>query len=190
MPNVDNRRQDNMIKYKNVVFSVGLFVITATFVIIILTGGNYIKHKETPQNTTSQSQSYDEDYDYNGYEINQIIFYSHDRFFDFIKKYNINYTIENKKMNFDYTTEDWKKISELDETYLRDFYVFSTEESFLEVLKKFGYADLDMYLIENEYINSDGSPNKVVWAEATCSKISEEMLEKGIEKETKEEKKN
>lgn len=110
--------------------------------------------------------------------------YIADKFFELIDKYNIPHKRESYKekffkLDFEYTTEDWKKITEIDETWLPHFYSISNEKSFLEVLSVFGYTDLNTYLVEKKYTDKDGNPSISKWIETIYSKIREEMIANG-----------
>ena len=74
-----------------------------------------------------------------------------------------DYTVENGRRHYSHTAEDYAKILELDETYLYGFYTLTSRATLDEVCKALGYTDIKDYLIQKQYVDSEGNPDVHVW---------------------------
>lgn len=103
---------------------------------------------------TSTSKKYD--YHFKVYQIEN---YEKLRVYDFFKKNGFTkYTQVGTKVNYHYTSEDYKRASELDDTYLYGMYLYTSQETFDEILKALEYSCFDDFLIKNGYIDENGQP--------------------------------
>lgn len=111
--------------------------------------------------------------EYNGYKTREITTFARLRAIDFLKEHGITeyVTIEDRR-DYKYSAEDYKKISELDESYLSALYTLTTPETFNEFLKALGYTNLDDFLISNNYLDSKGKASTRTWRIFDLEKIS------------------
>ena len=88
--------------------------------------------------------------------------------------------------DYDCTVDDYKMISELDESYLYAMYSCSSEEDANTLAQALGYTSLDDYLIKNEFVDSNGKPSTKYWgavdAVQMAEKMNTELNEKGVAK--------
>ncbi len=117
---------------------------------------------------------------YYGYSVYSIYLYENSRAIALMEKYNLtNYTQNTQngieRRNYNYTADDYKKIKELNETYIHGVYNICILDNVNEVCKALGYADFNDFLVKNSYVNSKGEPSIDAWAEADLKQISEIM---------------
>lgn len=135
----------------------------------------------TPEQTITETVEYESEY--NGYSDIEIGTYERLRAKDLLDDYGFtDYTEEGNKRNYNYTSEDYKKITELDESYLYALYIITTENTFNEFLKALGYENLQSFLITNNYTDENNKPSLYAWALADLEEISLIMKDKTEEK--------
>ena len=81
------------------------------------------------------------------------------------------------RRSYKYTAEDYKKIAELDESYLYAFYTSTTIETLTEACLALGYEDVKDFLLKNGYVNEDGNPDVGVWYKHNKKEIASIMKE-------------
>ncbi len=108
---------------------------------------------------------------YYGYSITEISLYEQSRLKKLLEEYNLTDYTQNgiERRNYNYTADDYKKIKELDETYLGGAYALFNKKSLDELCKALGYADFNDFL-EKKY----GGAIKD-WAEYDLDQMSEIM---------------
>lgn len=131
---------------------------------------------------TSISREYNpEDYKividtYSGYKPSEIINYEKLRVNDIMQAYGMeDYSIDGIRKNYHYSSSDYEKIIELDETYIHGFYMYSDMNTVTEVCKSLGYDNLTDYLIKNNYVDENGMPSEAKWEEENLEKIGSIM---------------
>lgn len=114
----------------------------------------------------------------NQFSTYEIACYQDSRVYNLLADYNFtNYEVVGTKRNYHYTAENYKKIKELDESYLYGFYVITTHETTNEVCKALGYQDLKDFLISNNYVDKNNNPDISVWYKQNKEKIIKIMEE-------------
>lgn len=142
-----------------------------------LTGCSVVK-VERPE-TTEEKQEVTYANTYNGYKDYQIGTYERLRAMDLLEAYGLtDYSMDGRKRHYPYTVEEFRAVTELDETYLYALYILCDRDTFMVVLEALGYEDLEDFLIRMNYVDDEGEPSLFVWAVADMELISEIMVEK------------
>jgi len=129
-------------------------------------------NKESYTTTVERKYSY---YEIASFEKNRVYGLMEDNgLTDFIHKGN--------DKHYNYTAEDFKKIKELDESYLYGFYMVADRETLDEVCKALGYTDIKDYLIKNNYVDKENNPDVNVWYDSNLVNIQKIMSEQGIQR--------
>lgn len=162
--------------------AIGVLVASlATAGIVSIFAPKNVEEQKIPEQTISETVEYEREY--NGYSDIEIGAYERLRAKDLLDDYGFtDYTEEGNKRNYNYTSEDYQKITELDESYLYALYVITTENTFNEFLKALGYENLQAFLITNNYTDENNKPSLYAWALADLEEISLIMKGKTEEK--------
>ncbi len=83
----------------------------------------------------------------------------------------------NRKRIYNYTSEDYKQMKELDETYIYGYYLLADSKTVDNVCDALGYSNLYTYLTVNSYVDSQGSPSVEKWYDANTIVMQNIMLE-------------
>lgn len=158
-------------------------VLVATLALSGLTGCT-LKKDYTNNTQTEQTQTIEYQNEYNGYKDTEIGIYERLRFNDLMEKYNFtDYEMKDNKKNYNYTSEDFKTITELDETYLYAAYTITTKETFNNILNALGYTNFEEFLVSNGYVNESNEPDLMVWCIKNMEEISLIMKNQTAERE-------
>ena len=118
----------------------------------------------------------------NDIDLNEITLQQKIKIIALLEEYGLTeFTVERIKRHYEYTSEDYKQIKELDDYYLSCFYKLADRESFDVMLKAMGYSDLDDFLLKNGYIDKNGKPDRQQWFEENVRRTFE-MKEQGRQK--------
>ena len=157
---------------KTVAMKITIGALAAILAISGLTGCVQKTIQPTPNESTSISENIEYKNEYNGYSDVEIGIYERLRLGDLLEANGFtDYTMDGQKKSYNYSAEDFKKIEELDETYLYASYIATTKETFMNILTSLGYENLEDFLIKNEYVDENGKGSIYVW----CIKNMEEM---------------
>lgn len=88
----------------------------------------------------------------------------------------------NRRRIYNYSSDDYKKITELDDTYIYGFYLLADTNTVDNVCDALGYSNLYTYLTVNNYVDDKGSPSVDKWYDANTiviQSIMSEQSEKG-----------
>lgn len=167
---------------KKALLSVSLFTLTTSFILSGLCGCAKIQKFSNPQSSieTKIEQSYDDNQEdkYHGFSLYDISTYQRLRTYEIMEENGFNnYTTEGTRRNYNYTSEDFKKLDKLDETYLYGFYTSTTGSTLNQVCGALGYENLEDFLIKNNYVDSQGNPSTMVWSQSNSVQISNIMAE-------------
>lgn len=115
-----------------------------------------------------------------GFTTYQISTYQTLRLYDLLEANNLTeYEPEQlTRRNYKYTADDYKKVAELDESYLYAFYTETTLETLTEVCQALGYDDIEDFLIRKGYVDKDGNPDVSVWYKYNKKEIAAIMKDK------------
>lgn len=168
--------------FKNVVIKVATVTLLLTFMASSLTGcmGNIknLNPTEETQITSSDSQNQNDDIKINGFEPYYIFNFERARVFELLEAYNLTeFEFVSAKRDYKYTSEDYKKIIELDESYLYGFYVTTTRETLNEVCKSLGYENIEDFLNTKGYVDKNGKPSVSAWYDHNIQEITSIMEE-------------
>lgn len=157
---------------KQIKFKFAKIAIITMLSMTCLTGcGNMISQDRNVTEQTIESN-------YNGYSLYDIHVFENYRLNTLLNNYNLTeYEENNRVRSYSYTVEDYKQISELDDSYLYAFYNMCDTQTVTTVCNALGYQDLNDYLIKNNYITKSGNPDTYEWSEANSENISNIMLE-------------
>ena len=175
---IGNEKKCKAVKYiKKGTLRVGITVLISAFTIGVLSGCNihedYFNNNDNENNHSSYEQTLN---DYNGFSIVEIRNYEMLRADDLFSNNGFHsYSMEGTKRKYNYKSSDYKRIKELDETYLYGIYLNTNSSTFNEVLQALGYSDLEDYLIKNNYVNKNGEPSTMAWSNADLEKMSQLM---------------
>lgn len=171
-------------KSRIVKLAVPISIIVSTLIVAGFVGvfNNYINDDDTEQQTIY--------YTYNNYGYNtmDIVLFSEARVYTLLNNNNIiDHTFTEKgKIHYNYSAEDYKKIKELDESYLFTLYEMVDQYTVDEFSKALGYKNLNDYLEKNGYIDKDGEINIKKWSTENlecCAKMMDDMsIKKGKNK--------
>lgn len=149
---------------KNSINKVAIETLVLVFIASSLMGctGQFVKNNNDNINLdVTESYTFVKEFEHSSYEITM---YQVNRVYDLLNSYNLNdFSYNGNKKHYNYTSEDFKKIKELDESYLYGFYLVSDRETLNEVCISLGYNDIKDYLIKNNYVDKDNNPDVNVW---------------------------
>ncbi len=175
-------------KTKKASFNGPLALLIGLIITTSLTGcfgdGKEVSTKPSPkQQTISEFNDADETY---GVDPADVYYYRGERLEELLEKYGfIEYTQEDGKRNYIYSADDYKKIEELDDSYLRAMYFLATPDDVNEMAKSLGYENIDDFMIKKGYVDEEGKPDHSYWAAANYVEIAKELSEnneKGVTK--------
>ena len=143
--------------------------------------------KANVEDKTTIQQEYSEIYEDYGVHTKDIQSYEIDRVERALEEQGlIDYTLnEDNLREYHYSSEDYKKINGLDETYLRGFYSIASDESVDEMAKAIGYNNLHDYLESKGFLYQNGTIDGQTWSaydSVQIAKIMSQEQEKGISK--------
>lgn len=187
--------QANRFKQR-VTLKIALSTILASLCTVCLAGcknsENYYNKGNNSNSTTyvteytNQENTNDYSYSNNTYSPSEISMYQKLRVNELMTNYNMtNYTSDpnnSHKRIYNYTSEDYKQIEELDETYIYGYYILADSTTVDYVCEALGYTNLYTYLTTNQYVDDMGNPSIDKWYDAnniTINNIMIEQSEKG-----------
>lgn len=182
---------------QHVTLKVALSTILATLCATCVVGCKNNSHhynKNSESNSTTYVTEYNNDTNNysssnNTYSLSEISRYQKLRVNELMTNYNMtDYTKDpedNRKRIYNYTSDDYKQIQELDDTYIYGYYLLADTKTVDNVCDALGYSNLYTYLTVNSYVDEQGSPSVEKWYDAntiTIKGIMNEQAEKGKSK--------
>ena len=108
------------------------------------------------------------------------------RLYELLDKCGIDaYDVVGLRRDYHATEEDYKKVSELDESYLCAMYYSSSKDAANEMAKALGYDSIDDCLIKNGYTDKDGNADFGLWSAANSVSFAKEISSNNKEEKTK-----
>ena len=157
---------------KTVNMKITIVALASLLAVSSLTGCVFKTPEKPIKESVSITETFEYQNEYNGYSDTEIGIYERLRLGDLLEANGFtDYKMEGQKKSYNYTAEDFKKIEDLDETYLDASYIATTKETFNNILTSLGYENLEDFLIKNEYVDENGKASIYVW----CIKNMEEM---------------
>lgn len=186
----DKKCQANRFKQR-VTLKIALSTILASLCTVCLAGcknnDNYYNNSNNSNSTTyvtentNQENTNDYSYSSNTYSPSEISRYQRLRVNELMTNYNMtDYTKDpenNRRRIYNYTSDDYKQIKELDETYIYGFYLLADTNTVDNVCNALGYSNLYTYLTVNNYVDEAGQPDVEKWYDANTITINNIMIE-------------
>lgn len=181
---------------QHVTLKVALSTILATLCATCIVGcknNNNHYNKNNNSNHTTYVTEYNNTNSYsvsnNTYSPSEISRYQKLRVNELMTNYDMtDYTKDpdnNRRRIYNYTSDDYKKIKELDETYIYGFYLLADTNTVDNVCDALGYSNLYSYLTVNNYVDGQGEPDVEKWYDANTITINNIMIEQSEKGKTK-----
>lgn len=105
--------------------------------------------------------------EYNGYSYSDIAHFETNRVYELMDNYELDeYSLEDGKRVYNYDSKVYKKIPQIDDSYLYGFYLISDTNTMNQISISFGYKDFE------DYIHSNGFKSEEEWIENSLNDIS------------------
>lgn len=181
---------------QRVTLKVALSTILATLCATCIVGcknNNNHYNKNNNSNHTTYVTEYNNTNSYsvsnNTYSLSEISRYQKLRVNELMTNYDMtDYTKDpdnNRRRIYHYSSDDYKKITELDDTYIYGFYLLADTNTVDNVCDALGYSNLYTYLTVNNYVDDKGSPSVDKWYDANTIVIQNIMSEQSEKGKTK-----
>ena len=178
-----NKRTTNKFIKTKKVLNIAMSTILSVVIAMSMIGCT----KSNIEDKSTIQQEYSEIYEDYGVHTKDIQEYEIERLEKALEETGlIDYTLnEDNLRDYHYTAEDYRKINNLDETYLRSFYSIASDQSVDEMAKALGYNNLHNYLESKGFLYQNGNIDGQTWAaydSIQIAKIMSQEQEKGISK--------
>jgi len=122
------------------------------------------------------------EYDYTLYEMTIIEMQRFDKLMD--DNGLTEYTQDGKVRNYDYTVDDYRQMEGLDESYISCFSSMTNEKTINEVLKVFGYNNLEEYVRAKGFVDDKGNVDIVSWHINCLNELGYKLRQEANENKT------
>lgn len=171
-------------RVKEITTKISLPIILAFTVATSLTGCFFKSVPSKVDLAVSEVGKISDKYPFN---LGDIRMYEKVRLYDLLDEKGVtNFSEKYAFRDYGCSAEDYRKIPELDDSYLYAMYSTSSEEDANTLAQALGYSSLDDYLIKNGFVDESGKPSIKYWravdAINMAEKIYSEYYEKGAVK--------
>lgn len=145
-------------KLKRTIASILTILIISTF------SGCYLKSSKDRNLSSETQQTEITNLFSSDFDVNELIAFEETRAIELLKDNGFSdFDIIGFKREYNYTVDEFKEISGLDNTYLYGLYAVTTNNTFDKILKSLDYENLDDFLTQNNYVNNKNQPSVKVW---------------------------
>jgi len=139
------------------------------------------KSNNSSKNETKIVQTVDKEW--NGYTYYEITNYECNRLDETLSINGLtDYELNGGNRVYNYTANDYSKVHELNESYVRSFYLMTDSNTVDQFCISQGYQNFSDYMMKNGYTNSDGSNNISDWYENDLEVMSKIMESREVGK--------